>query len=449
METIVDYWVVAVVAVFVFVLLFIKIAYPFWNIQPVLHTYSRWFHWPTSPPYIVYLFPRKTKYTLITQTQNNRLLPKVTSQRFDSLSNEDIDSVMNLYRSNYILSDRILFSIEKSMLKSYSVGKSLVSLYSFPVKTTGKDESGSLVGAMMSRGVRVFLGDQGFPAYFFDLMCVYRSLEPAKKTLVAHQLFQTHEWNQRCMDRDVHVSVFRKDGDLCRGVVPFVQFRSATFFLHNLKIAALPPDFQLKLVRPNNHIHLVYDFIDMLGNQNQNGMSCGIHIEKPAIYELVLSRQLFIGILTKGDQLFALYFLKNANTKYEELDNVHNGKTGGDTLHLVASFSNIQTTQNEDTRDIDTKQLFYNGFLHCIREILRDRPTTLHKDSSGQKTVRTQATNEQFGILMIDAIGHSIPLMEQWKTQHVAMVEIDAAYYLYNLVWLGAPVLPNEGFFLV
>jgi hypothetical protein len=291
------------------------------------------------------------------------------------------------------------------------------------------------------------------PAYYMDWFCLSRHTHNQK--LAAYQLFQTHEWNQRVADKDVHVTLFRRDTHLCAGVVPFVRFRSATYALRNLQIEALPPDFQLKLVRPNSNTHFVYDFLDQF-DTNQL-FDAAAFVDKAAIHELLASRQLFVGALVKKDQLYGLYFLKNANTKYDELEDIgtENGPVGGDTLHLVASFSNT-----------DLPDLFYTGFLHCMREVMKDRGATLvttisatisatgHNASTNRKSkprpvIRRQVVNERFGILMMDAIGHSISIVERWETQHVAMVQVESAYYLYNYVWSKLPVDPRRAFILV
>lgn len=427
-----EYLFAGLFALIVFVFLFIKIRYPFWNIQPVLHTYSRWFTW-SSEPYIAHMFPHRTKYVV-----SDPLL--MTTSRYEQLSADDRKSVIHLLQSNYIPSDRIFSSIEDSALRPHFVGKSMVTIMKTPVYVTGAHDASasysSTISFVSSRGVKVWTKTKGteIDAYFFDYFCLYRHIKNAKTA--AYQLFQTHEWNQRISDRNVHVSAFRKDVNLCDGVVPLVKFKSATFALRNLKIEALPDGFQLKLVRANSNMHFVHDFIDMFGSgQLNSAFDAAIYIEKPAIYELVLTRQLFIGALVKKDQLFGLYFVKNANIKYDELEDVSHA--GGDTLHLVASF-----------RNTELDGLFYLGFLHFMREIMKDRSTTFVSGNK-EKPNRVQATKERFGIIMMDAIGHSIAIVDQWNAQHAAMVNVDSAYYLYNYLWSGAPVHPGNGFFLL
>ena len=413
-----------------------------------MHTYSRWFIWAREP-YIARPFPHRSKYVVSTNGITN---VSIESTRYDQLSSADRKLLVSLLRSNYIPSDRIFSSIEYSVLRPHFVGKSIVSVMKQPVYTTAKTgdpnkHNGSVIGFVSSRGAKVWISGSGsgsgagsgsnqmaVDAYFFDYFCLYRHLKCAKTA--AYQLFQTHEWNQRMADRDVHVSVFRRDANLCDGVVPFVKFRSATFALRNLSIEALPAGFQLKLVRANNNMQFVHDFIDKFDSGELNStFGAATYIDKPAIYELVLTRQLFVGALVKQDQLYGLYFVKNANVKYDELEDVSHA--GGDTLHLVASFANTELNE-----------LFYLGFLHFMREIMKDRPTTF-APRNGERPKRIQAADERFGVIMMDSIGHSISIVDKWSAQHAAMVSVESAYYLYNYIWSGAPVHAENGFFLL
>jgi hypothetical protein len=318
------------------------------------------------------------------------------------------------------------------------VGKSIVSMMNIHGLVDSR-----LIGFTSSRGIQIWILGTMCSAYYMDWFCLSRHTQNQK--LAAYQLFQTHEWNQRVADKNVHVTLFRRDTHLCAGVVPFVRFQSATYALRNLQIEALPPNFQLKLVRPDHHTHFVYDFLDQFDMRQL--FDAAAFVDKASIYELLASRQLFVGALVQKEQLYGLYFLKNANIKYDELEDIgtRGGQMGGDTLHLVASFSNT-----------DLPDLFYMGFLHCMREVLKDRSTTLsdtrsstNRQSKTRPGIRRQVVNERFGILMMDSIGHSIPIVERWETQHVAMVQVKSAYYLYNYVWSKLPVDPSRAFILV
>lgn len=436
----IEYGLAALVLCWFGVFLYIKLRYPFWNIQPVTHTYSRWF--ASSVPTVVHMFPPYTKYVLAPWLLSNKqpadaLLSSIESSRYEDVTRDQKDAIVRLLRSNYIPSDRVFCSVDDAGLKAQLVGKSIVSMMNLP--TNGLVDS-RLIGFTSSRGIQIWILGAGLgtmcPAYYMDWFCLSRHTQNQKQA--AYQLFQTHEWNQRIADKDVHVTLFRRDTHLCAGVVPFVRFRSATYPLRNLQIEALPPDFQLKLVRHNHHTHFVYDFLDQFDTSHL--FDAAAFVDKASIHELLAARQLFVGALIQKEQLYGLYFLKNANIKYDELEDIGSGQVGGDTLHLVASFSNTESSD-----------LFYTGFLHCMREVLKDRCTTLSATTTNRKSkaIRRQAINERFGILMMDAIGHSMSIVERWETQNVAMVRVESAYYLYNYVWSKLPVDPTRAFILV
>lgn len=445
---------VALLATALAVFVFIKLRYPFWNLQPVLHTYdlaraaSRLtcgltFGLTFGHPHIASIFPTRTKYL------DSR--GRVQSAPFADLSPGQITEIVRLLQAHYLPSDRLFCSIDErafgahfrgypvvSMLREYvydSVPQHVEPSASAIGSHTIQTHRHNIIGVVASRGVRVAITggtSQAYDAHYFDFLCLMREKTCAQD---ARTLFQTHEWNQRHAALGTHVSVFRKETELLSGVVPLVAFSCATYYMHNMRIGPLPPNFRTVCVRTEEHMHFVHDFINLLESGSGTGSGTGsglfgaaIYIPVPAIMALVSARQLFVCALTSGRHLYALYFLRNANVKYDELE-----ETGPDALHLVASYSNVA--------DAD---LFYAGFQHGMREILRDRASTLGADGK-----RRHAQTERFGILMIDRVGHNDAIAQKWEESHSSMVRTNCAYYLYNYIVPQSPMHTRDCFILV
>jgi len=100
-----------------------KIKYPFWNVQPVFHTYDFWRYYRTVPFYIQNDKPMKTKFL---DFHNIIVLPY-----FEYKSGE-IDEIINLLQCYYISSENVLFTINKKVIETYMTGNdgtSYLSIY--------------------------------------------------------------------------------------------------------------------------------------------------------------------------------------------------------------------------------------------------------------------------------------------------------------------------------
>ena len=92
---------------------YIKIKYPFWNNQPVLHSYDYW-RFLYQIPFIIYKYrPIKTKFY---KSNNIKTIPYL------EISEEQKKEVLYLLQSNYISNDRILLTIEDKDLDVFIKG---------------------------------------------------------------------------------------------------------------------------------------------------------------------------------------------------------------------------------------------------------------------------------------------------------------------------------------
>ncbi len=106
-------------------------------------------------------------------------------------------------------------------------------------------------------------------------------------------------------------------------------------------------------------------------------------------------------LLIDGEVL-AFYFFKDEKTMYDEVE--------GNTSHLIASVMNGYSLN-----------VFHLGFLHVLRQEMR-----LHKSLK---------------ILSIDEIGHNVNLMNVWRYKNTPQFTSDTAYYLFNFIYPGSPLL--------
>lgn len=397
---------------------YIKIRFPFWNIQPVFHTYDYWryFYWT---PFIVYRYlPIKTKYCDFEE---------VFTENYSECSQDDKNNLVNLLQCYYLPSDRILHTIKEKHVHSYLTGYGEPTFVSFFKEKhfNKKDLSGNTeivtseipVGCITSRPTRIFfrptLSEDVYTesiVYFIDFLCVNRERDIKK---ISRKLLQTHEYNQRKKNPNIKVSLIKKEIDLFDGVVPCIQYNTTTFYLRNIKFPQLPMHYQVVRVLKENQ-DLLADFLYIQTKTNFKTADCLFDFcvipEIGSLISLINSELLYVYVLKSGDQIYGIYFIKDLKTQYEDIE--------GDTLECIASVSNSYNYN-----------LFYLGFLHSLQHIIKNK--------------------KNYKMLLFDEIGHNLYLLENWRKRHSPIFTNLTAYYLFNYIYPRTPLESCKCFVLL
>lgn len=391
--------------VLVGVFFYIKIKYPFWNLQPVYHTYDAW-RWFQYSPYIVQKIPIKTRYFDKDKMVETRLVADLDRPQFQQ--------IWRFVQSHYIPSDRILFDIYETEFKSQFIGHNgpvYVSVYHSPVCSA--DTSGDMVvqtaiisGCVFSKPVQIAFANNTeiVDAFYIDYLCVHR-----EKPELARTTFQTHEYRCRILSPDIRCSVFRKEVELCPGVVPFVEFDVCTYYLRNFKVENLPPKYQIVHIRKEN-ASLLHDFWANLSTPANLGefFDVAVFPDIGAWIAQIREKRMWVCCLMRDTHVYAVYILQNTRLLYEELD-------GKGALCCAASVCNC-----------DNQDLFNDGFLHAVRSVLKE--------------------NNEFRLLTIDAVGHNVHLDRAWLAVASRVMHTKAAYYTFNLVVPATPMATERVF---
>jgi hypothetical protein len=242
--------------------------------------------------------------------------------------------------------------------------------------------------------------------FFWDFICIHREHRPKK---IIRNLIQTHEYNQRIRNPDISVSLFKKEIDLCDGIVPLTKYISYTFYLRNIHVRPLPPHFTMIRIFKEN-LDILSDFLYMISHSEKRLFSFCAIPDLGSLTSLINSTNLFVYCLKRGEHVYGMYFVKDMKTQYEELN--------GGTLQCICSVMNS-----------NSPSLFTQGFLHCIREILK--------------------LDKTFKMLMVDNTSHNAMILLKWRENHNVVFETQSAYYLYNFVYPGSPLSSQNCLFLL
>jgi len=395
-----------------FTFAYIKIRYPFWNIQPVFHTYDIW-RYAYTTPFIIRktLLPMQTKYCDFLQIQTYNYLETNQEQR---------NSIIDLLRCYYVPSDLVLCTLTEPILTAYMTGYSeptYISLYREKQYALVDSSSNNIqikyadnpVGCIISRPLHLYINMGKIDAYFLDYICSHRDYQ---KKHISRNLIQTHEYNQRDRNPNIRICIFKKESHLCEGIVPLVIYPTYTFPLKKIgRIPRLPPHTTVDRINKHN-LGKLADFFENL--ISKNGFTILGITDMAVISTLITTNQLYVYIMSKSSAVYGCYFFKNANIQYESLLPTTDDC---DILQFTASFSNTESLE-----------LFYIGFLHSLKQITKAKKT--------------------YKMMLFETISHNSRILVNWRKENQFVAENSTAYYLYNFVLPRSP-LSQEQCFLV
>uniref|UniRef100_A0A6C0JGB3 Glycylpeptide N-tetradecanoyltransferase n=1 Tax=viral metagenome TaxID=1070528 RepID=A0A6C0JGB3_9ZZZZ len=421
----IEYILLGLTLIYIIFYAYIKISYPFWNNQPVFHTYDYWRFLYQNPFFIYKYRPMKTKFCEFNQIKTISFLDTTPQQRKE---------ICYFLQANYIQNDRILLtSLEKDLEASFTGQNesSYISIYNEKKLEFSKiDASNGFtsqyddivstlkpIGYVLSRHVKFYfkqyVSDNTYselPIYYIDIICVKRELDHKK---INRQLLQTHEFNQREKNPTVICSLIKKEIDLFQGVIPLVEYPTYVFHLRNIKFPPLPTHFHTTYI-DLEHISILTDFLYVQTHLDLAKSSK--HFDIMAISDmgnliaLIKQGLLHPYCLRNGEHVYGFYFIKDAKMQYEDIE--------GDTLQCVGSIMNC-----------DSASIFYQGFLHSLHDLIK------------KKTVKYQ-------MLMFEQISDNTILLDFWLDKHTPVFTNKTAYYTFNLIFPQSPINPGRCFVL-
>jgi hypothetical protein len=420
----IEYIILVITLFFIGIYAYIKLAFPFWNNQPVFHTYDFW-RFSYYTPFLVYKYrPMKTKFCEFQQIQT---LPYLESTK------EQKKEVCQLLQSNYILNDRILLTmIEKDLDAQYSGTNEPTYMSIYKEKRyefTNIDPSFSSqydhivtslrpIGCILSRPTHLYFRESSLdnmyteiPIYYIDIICVNRELDQKKMN---RQLIQTHEYNQRIKNSVIDCSLIKKEIDLFEGVIPLIEYNTYVFYLRNLKFKPLPDHFHITHI-DLEHIEILTDFLYEQTHLDLNLSKKNFDIlavsDMGNYIALIKQQLLFAYCLRNGKHIYGIYFIKDPKMQYEDIE--------GDTLQLCGSVMNC-----------DSASIFYSGFLHSLHHLVRNKKSSKYK------------------MLLFEEISDNVLLFDFWRNKNTPIFTNKTAYYTFNLIYPKSPLNPKRCFIL-
>ena len=398
-----------------------KIRSPFWFHQPIYHVYELYPKLMRQcAPYIkkhslprpgIFCVPSIVK-TFAVQSSFSQCFPFVVKL----LQGYYLDNTTHLY---HMTVDRLVNQI---LTDPYSVISIYVGNRRIAPSYVNALDYTQILGTLTSRPMWMFCSrysGQTREIHLLDHICVDGRM-PRQERIVRN-VIQTHVYNHAHLTghhtgaHKTPVYIFKKEVDLCKGVVPLVQTKVYTFVLRKTPIQKLPLNYRLCILN-KNHEQLwkaIYAKItaqfEIAVMTNMVSTLDWLTNERYSIFATVYK--------TPGapESVHGVYIFEHTHISWEQPEM----EVAPYMLRLAGSICFDDSPMNDPN-----KLYFFRGFLHSLRQMLCD--------------------SKIFGVLEIPQMSHNDWILSKWRTKYEMKNETDMAYYLYNMVYPRSPIMANR-----
>ena len=397
------YILLIIIIIILFIYGYIRVKYGFWAIQPVFHVYN--IGYMIFPPGIIeHQLPEANKYTNF---------KNIDTDVFDKMSKLKVAKFIQFIKTNYLQNKDNTFSPKSANIVPYFKGHSALSFVSFytedgvlvdlSIKNTIPDiiTNKKIIGVMTSRPLHIVInGKKGanFDAYYVDYLCVDANY---RKKGIAPQIIQTHHYNQRYNNKNIVVSLFKREDELT-GIVPLCAYSTYGFPVTKwTKPSDLPGNLTLLEISPQN-FHLLLDFIKI----TRSKFDIFINTDISNIIELIKTKNIFIYVIMLEQQIVCAYFYRKSCVFVEK------------NMEVLSCFASINETS-------ELNDVFIHGF---------------------KLSFWTIADKNYFGFCAIENISHNNIIIDNLILKTRPSITSPTAYFFYNFAY---PTFKAEKVFIL
>jgi len=377
--------------------IYIRLKYKFWAIQPVYHFYDV-YYWFVNVGIIRHNLPEKNKYV---NTQNIKTIT------FDKLSEKELTDFTRLIQYYYLREKDNIFYPKKDNIVPYFANHNVPTYVSLfyqerllnDVKASKIINEKELIGAITSRplNIQIYLNNNimSFQLYYVDYLCVKHS---KRKMGIAPQLIQTIEYEQCHGNKDISVSLFKREEELT-GIMPLTVYKVYGFNMVNWEA---PQNFSSAnysiIFGDKQNLYYLYNFIKQ--EQSRKGRVPKFNViimpEMSNIMELINTKNIYIVMLLNETEIEAVLFFRKTNTFIEE---------GKEALSLFASIRGHNTS----------KETFIQLFYLAVRKVLTDK--------------------QVFHYVLIEDVSDNGLLVKDVMRETYPIINSPCAYFFYNFAY--------------
>lgn len=383
------YIILSVLIIFLLVYIYIRFKYGFWFYQPVFHIYD--FKYYLFPPGIIdHNLPDKNKYT------NFKSIDTIS---YDKVTDLKMNQFVNFIELHYLQNKSNKFVPKKDNVIPYFSHLNAPSYFSFyyedillqDSKTNQLVQDKKIISVMTSKPLHIAINngtsDAEFDAYYVDFLCVDKEY---RKKGIAPEIIQTHHYNQRHLNKNISVSLFKREGELT-GIVPLCVYSTYAFSMKGWSIdGSLPPNFSLVECNKQN-FHLLATFL----REKVSEFDITIMSAYSNILELMKTRNIFIYFTLKDDEIYSAYFFRKTCILLDKDD------------EALTCFASIN--------DMDSRELFIQGYKNALYKILEK--------------------NKEFKTAVIENVSDNDIIIQNILFKTKPFIISPTAYFFYNFAY--------------
>lgn len=381
------YFFIAIIIIIICILGYIKVSQPFWSIQPVFHAYDIHYFFSKNK-IIMEELPKPNKYT-------NFL--NVKTKTFDKINNENISQILNILSDNYLkpTEGKYLPQIDNFLPYFRKKDSSYLSVYLEDIHEPNL-KNGTIetikkpFGIITSRILNVTYNnnsvDNVFDVFYVDYLCVDKD---KRKLGIAPQLIQTHNYNQRHLNKTTKICLFKREHEIT-GIVPLTFYYTYGFSVKTWnKPNNLPLPYSFVKVSKTN-FSLFWDFL----KSNVTKFKLRITFDTFNLIDLIKSDNIIIYLILFDDKVKACYFFRKTCVK---VDN---------DLEVLSCFASINT---------DLQPFYFN---HGFKISFWDA-----------------AYNGNYGFCAVEDLSDNNIIINELIKVNKPLVKSPTAYFFYNYIF--------------
>jgi hypothetical protein len=255
-------------------------------------------------------------------------------------------------------------------------------------------EDKKIIGVMTSRPLHVdIINKSKLDVYYVDYLCIEKNY---RKKNIAPQLIQTHEYNQAYSNRNICVSLFKREEELT-SIIPLTLYSTYCFNMKNWS-APIKNDKIKILIGDKQNLYYFYNFI----KETKKKWGITILPEISNLIELVNTKNLYIIMLLSDQEIISAYIFKKTCTFIEK------------EKEIISCISSIQGPNI-------TNENFILGFKNSLWTIKKN-----------------------FHYIAIENISDNKIIIDNIKTHPIAKSPM--AYFFYNFAY---PTFSSNKVFIV
>jgi hypothetical protein len=356
------------------------------------------YYWFVNVGIIRQDLPEKNRYTNFYN---------IITKPFEAIDLRLLKESILLVQLNYLRNKENTYSPKKENIVPYFKGHNSKTYWSYylepelliDIKTGKTIEEKKIIGIITSRPLHVRIinslrNDAIFDVFYVDYLCVQKNM---RKKNIAPQLIQTHEYNQSHLDRNISVSLFKREEELT-GIIPLTVYKTYCFPMRNWSQPELLDSRISVLTGDKQNMYYFYNFLIETTNKNKKKFDIVIYPEIANILELVTTKNLYVKMLIIDGEIETIYIFKKTCTFIEKDKEI---------ISLIASIykENSELTRNE----------FIQGFKVALWSIIKE--------------------NKNFGYLLVEDISDNTVIINNISVKTHPLIISPMAYFFYNFAY--------------